>query len=154
MTARRINLGLWPATTLLASAAVVALLTGIASPLATIDAGASNDISAAPATAATASLDQYALVWSRPLRDLSGKSEAPAPATSSDGPELTLAGTVGHSVALLRTRDGAIQVRAVGETLAGAQVVSIEPYKVTLRIDGKLVTLDKPRPSMLVDRIR
>jgi hypothetical protein len=156
MTMRRINLLLWTATALLMVAAAGIVAAAIVMPLATLGSQMpAPDISAATQPQVDA-LEDYARIWSRSLRNLESRTDAPAVASTqpAKGPGLTLAGTVGHSVALLRTADGAVHVRAVGERLAGAQVVAIEPYKVELRHDGQTITLAKPRPGMITERIR
>jgi hypothetical protein len=93
------------------------------------------------------SLDRYKVVWSRSLRDLSPAAPAARATTDAGELHLSLVGTVGHSLALLQTPEGGVEVRAVGETLGGAEVLSVEPLKVELRYNGRIVTLVKPPPS-------
>jgi hypothetical protein len=54
---------------------------------------------------------------------------------------------VGHSLALLATPEGGVVVRGVGESLSGAEVISVQPLRVDLRYNGKVVTLTKPPPA-------
>jgi hypothetical protein len=156
MTARQINLSLWTTAVLLIAAAGAAVVAGIVWPLAQLDTSPPATQMASKRESATDSLDQYAVLWSRRLRDLSGKTGAPAVASApaDQGATLALAGTVGHTIALLRLPDGTIHVRAVGESLNGMQVISVEPSKVTLRGNGQDMTLVKPKSSLLADRIR
>jgi len=64
---------------------------------------------------------------------------------ASDTPPFTLAGTIGTSLALLRTPAGQIELKAVGEEAMGAKVLAIRPSQVDVRFNGQSVTLQKPK---------
>ena len=66
-------------------------------------------------------------------------------ASASDTPPFTLAGTIGTSLALLRTPAGQIELKAVGEEAMGAKVLAIRPSQVDVRFNGQSVTLQKPK---------
>jgi hypothetical protein len=85
----------------------------------------------------------------KPLRhNFTGSTTTTALATtqpSSAELPLILVGTIGNSLAMLKTRDGTIELKAVGETVAGVTIVSITASKVEARYNGKLIQLDKQR---------
>ena len=64
---------------------------------------------------------------------------------NSADPPLTLVGTIGNSLAMLQTRDGKIELKAVGESIAGLTIVTISRTKVEARYNGRLISLDKQR---------
>ena len=70
---------------------------------------------------------------------------SPAEATAPGGFQLTLAGTIGNSLALLRRADGSIEVKAVGESIDGVEVLAIRSGQIELRVNGEKVTLKKPK---------
>ena len=86
-------------------------------------------------------------ILDKPLRrNLTGEptaSETSAAAINANDPPLTLVGTIGTSLAMLRTRDGKIELKGVGETVAGMTVVSISASRIELRYNGRLISLDK-----------
>ena len=69
---------------------------------------------------------------------------APAP-TVPDGIALTLVGTIGQSLALLRNAQGEVELRGVGDTAGGATVVSIQPSRVEMQHNGRSIVLEKPK---------
>ena len=64
---------------------------------------------------------------------------------NSADPPLTLVGTIGNSLAMLKTRDGKIELKGVGESIAGLTILTISPSKVEARYNGRVVQLDKQR---------
>jgi len=84
----------------------------------------------------------------KPLRhNLTGSASTTVAtaAQNSAGPPLTLVGTIGNSLAMLQTRDGKIELKAVGESIAGLTIVTISRTKVEGRYNGRLISLDKQR---------
>jgi len=84
----------------------------------------------------------------KPLRHNFTGSTATTVATTqptSADPPLILVGTIGNSLAMFKTRDGTIELKAVGETVAGLTIVTISSSKVEGRYNGKLIQLDKQR---------
>ncbi|HEV8607957.1 MAG TPA: hypothetical protein VGQ99_21660 [Tepidisphaeraceae bacterium] len=87
-------------------------------------------------------------ILDKPLRhNLTGSTETniAIAAQNSADPPLVLVGTIGNSLAMLKTRDGKIELKAVGESVAGMTIVTIAPSKVEARYNGKLISLDKQR---------
>jgi hypothetical protein len=72
-----------------------------------------------------------------------------APVATSELPPYTLVGTVGNSLALLRGADGSVEIRGVNESVGGVEVLAIEPTRVRVRYNGKVMTLDKPKEPPL-----
>jgi hypothetical protein len=158
VTIRQTNLALRTIATLLGVAAVVVLVLGILTgremvlPEAAAAPSSDRDEIATPADP----LQEFERVWTRRFQGpdrQTPQNELPEPApivaaatNESDPMPLTLVGTVGRTLALLRTTDGTVEVRAVGETLAGAEIVSVEPSRVEVRYNGRVVTLVKPEP--------
>ena len=115
-----------------------------------------------PSTATSAAgtmppLASFASIWSAPLRRLNlqgpaGQSGMSSPRAAPAAPAatavvvapLTLVGTIGDSLALLRRADGVVEVREVGDEIAGAIVLAVRRSQVDLRINGRAVTLDRP----------
>ena len=93
------------------------------------------------------SLADVQAILDKPLRhNLTGEAtatNAAIAAANSNDPPLTLVGTIGNSLAMLRTRDGKIELKAVGESVAGMTVVTISPSRVEMRYNGRLISLDK-----------
>src|SRR3954471_8305392 len=84
----------------------------------------------------------------KPLRHNLTNSAAAALATTqpaSSEPPLVLVGTIGNSLAMLQTRDGKIELKAVGESISGLTIMTISPSKVDARYNGRLIQLEKQR---------
>ncbi len=99
-------------------------------------------------------LDALQAVAAKPLRHslddtpLAGPSSAPVVA-ESDAVPVTLVGTIGTSLALLRTQAGEVQLKAIGEDALGAKVLAIRPAQVDIEYNGKSLTLEKPPEPQL-----
>src|SRR5688572_28293217 len=149
MTPKTINTFLWTAA--VACVGGAALSVALAAVLPLDDAPAATTHTSAPAsTQPVESLAPLFVLddsWSRPLR--AGLEAAPANAssastqTSSGPPQLTLVGTIGHSIALLQN-GASVEAAAVGDTVAGASVLSIRPSAVEIRYNDRVLTLTKP----------
>jgi hypothetical protein len=151
MNSRQINSVLWTAATVLAIGAVTcATLTvmwplsgGGVQPRRDQTASASTQPSSLPPleslqAAANVPLHRAAAVAT--TQTVTAGSSIPA-----DTPPFTLAGTIGTSLALLRTPAGQIELKAVGEEAMGAKVLAIRPSQVDVRFNGQSVTLQKPK---------
>jgi hypothetical protein len=157
VTPRQINFGLWTATVLISAGTVAALIVGTRTTAVDPEGDVFATSTVHSASRAQDDLERYEPIWSRSLRGFDAVAvqttqpiAQPASAVATTEPiamPLTLVGTVGHSLALLRTSDGVVEVRGVGEKFAGAEVVSVEPSRVQVRFNGKVVTLTKPRPA-------
>ena len=82
----------------------------------------------------------------KPLRhNLAGVASSATATTqpTSSEPPLILVGTIGNSLAMLKTRDGKIELKGVGESIAGLTIVTISPARVEARYNGRVVQLQK-----------
>jgi hypothetical protein len=70
---------------------------------------------------------------------------APTPA-ASDGspPPVSLVGTIGASLAMLKTASNAVEVCAVGESVNGVTVLAVRPAEIDIRYMGRTLKLSKP----------
>lgn len=106
--------------------------------------------------AAAPSPDEFGVVLDRALRPpLGDVASSPTSAASDPAPaadvvtltkRLTLVGTVGESVALIRGPDGTVALVEVGDDVEGADVIAIRQQQVDLRQGGRLVRLQKASP--------
>jgi hypothetical protein len=151
MTSRQINMFLWTASGMLCALAIGAAAWVVLHPVETVLVTQSTH--PIPTTYPTAmvnlpSLDEVQPFLDKPLRhNFSGAiptTVATAQQNSSD-PGLILVGTIGNSLAMLKTRDGRIELKAVGESISGLTIVTISATKVEARYNGKLISLDKQR---------
>jgi hypothetical protein len=153
---RRINSMLWLATASCLAVGAVSLVAGVLLPFEVGASDRSVDVRLRPQStrestkaAALASFDQIASRKLRaPLADMPAAS-APAGVSAAGvqqnraGP--VLVGTIGESLAMFRMPDGTIALKGVGDTLDGADVVSIHQEQVEMRSNGKRVTFTKPK---------
>jgi len=96
-------------------------------------------------------VDSFDAAFKRPLRvaltdtaPTTMTPTAPVAPSAAAPPPLVLVGTIGQSLAMIRTADGTVAVKGVGEQVGGADVLAIRPTQVDVRIGGKTVTLEKP----------
>jgi hypothetical protein len=87
-------------------------------------------------------LEDFAPVFAAHLR---GQTIAPAPTVASSG-SLTLVGTIGDNVALVRSGNDT-EARVVGEKFAGAEIVAVRAGEADIRTSSGLVTLRKAPES-------
>lgn len=165
MNARQVNLLLHSASAAVIAAGVGAVVAGVLAPLQRQQPPqlANGNTGASPGATQPAGggdLREFAAAWSHPLRRpltdplpqatpaaVAAESATPPPGAVAAVPALTLAGTIGDSLAMLRAPDGGITVVGVGDTLAGMQVEAIRDGHVDLRASGRLLSLDKPAPA-------
>ena len=148
MTSRQINMFLWSGATLLCALAAAAVAWTILNPIRPEPIVQTHTI---PTTNPTAmvnlpSLDDVQPFLDKPLRhNLSGAASTAVATTeqNSTEPPLILVGTIGNSLAMLRTRDGKIELKGVGESVGGLTIVTISPSKVEARYNGRVVQLQK-----------
>jgi hypothetical protein len=153
---RRINLLLWSMAGCFAAATVAAIAAAFLIPLESTARNATP--TARPASQSLASRDAPSLAEFEPifnavLRPAPTEAlteatvvadAAPAP-TAPDGFALTLVGTIGQSLAMLRNAQGEVELRGVGDTAGGATVVSIQPSRVEMQHNGRSIVLEKPK---------
>ena len=158
VTARQINLMLWTAAACLCGIAGLVLILGVMLP-AKVDATAAAVSPAGdkrPVPSAQASLpplESFESIWAKPLRralvDAPVSAQPVLPAGSvvaaPGAVPLTLVGTIGNSLAMLQSLSGAVDVKGVGQQLAGAEITAIRPGEVDVRYNGLALTLTKPK---------
>lgn len=148
MTSRQINMFLWSGAVLLCALAMAAVAWTILNP---IRSETIIQTHAIPTTNPTAmvnlpNLSDVQPFLDKPLRhNLTGVASTTVASTqqNSADPPLILVGTIGNSLAMLKTRDGKIELKAVGETIAGLTIVTISPAKVEARYNGRVIQLAK-----------
>ncbi len=161
MTSRQINLVLRISAAAVCAVAIAAVLAGVMLPLGLdLGKGQSSSTTLPAAKPRTPNglppLDTFADAWVNPLRrPLKDPIVGDAPATvtqqsvavpASMVPQsLTLVGTIGTSLAMLREADGSIAVKGVGESIGGAEIVAIRPSQVELRQSGQSLTLERAK---------
>jgi hypothetical protein len=141
------------AAILVAGGAIVVALGG----LLPLDAGPSTSAQdASRPTVSESALPSFASL--EPIWDLKLCGElAPAPASpqqparlaadvapATQGVPVSLVGTIGDSLAILRQESGQVDVRAAGENVAGVEVLDVRPARVRVRYNGQELTLEKP----------
>jgi len=145
----------------LAAGAVVVVALGALLPLDT-SAAASSSSNASRPTAAESTLPSVASlesIWDLRLRgDLAPAAASQQPARlasdvapAAQGIPVSLVGTIGDSLAILRQESGQVDVRAAGENVAGVEVLDVRPARVRVRYNGMEQTLQKPpdaRPGL------
>lgn len=155
MTTRQINVLLWASATALCAAALAVALWGILAPVGDVGAGAAAQPVTTPgnaqlASASLPSLESFAPVWSKPIRRplVDGQMVASAPDTAAapiadTSLPVTLVGTIGNSLAMLKLADGSIALKGPGDQVAGVDVLSVRPAAVDIRFAGRTITLNK-----------
>ena len=162
MNARQVNSLLWMGVAALAVGGAAALLACVLMPL---DRREVTDARTADATAGSKAVGDTGLpplasferIWAMRLRDALGapagpqqQSAPPQQAVATTGPSsdapppVALVGTIGNSLAMLKTPGNTVEVCAIGETLNGVTVVAVRPAEVDVRYMGRLVKLSKP----------
>jgi hypothetical protein len=158
---RRANLVLWSATALLAAAAAGSVLLAVALPVEVNEQAArpAADRRAGPvaATRPAPAMDELRQAWEAPLRQQLVETAAKPPAagdgaiaTPSQAPvPITLVGTIGQTLALVKINNtSVVEVRGVGEKIAGAEILAVRPAQVDVKFNGRMVTLKKaPDPA-------
>jgi hypothetical protein len=155
MNAKQVNSILWLGTAALGLAAVGSLVFALTWPL---EKQESADFrSADPATKPAAAnslppLASYEKIWNLPLRQPLGtavpQSAVPVQVatttpTGEAPPPVALVGTIGNSLAMLKTPANAIEVCAVGDTFNGVTVVAVRPAEIDVRYMGRTLRLSK-----------
>ncbi len=157
MNARQVNSTLWIAAGALALGAVAAIAGSAFLPLESAElkgAGQIRPTTTKPtAVANIPSMSELEKVWNQNLRQNLGEAAPvqPVPVAVQQTPTndasipVSLVGTIGTSLAMLKTNANAIDVCGVGESSNGVTVVAVRPAEVDVRYNGKLVTLAKPK---------
>ena len=151
MNSRQINSVLWTAAAMLAIGAVTCAALTVMWPLSGgVQANGDASVSASTQPSSLPPLESLQAAANVPLRRAAAAATTQAVTASNnsvpaDTPPFTLAGTIGTSLALLRTPAGHIELKAVGDDAMGAKVLAIRPSQVDVRFNGQAVTLQKPK---------
>ena len=158
MNVRTVNLGLWTLTAALAVAAMVCAALGVFTP---VEIGSeSSDKRGRGAASSQASMgSQFSLadfesIWRLNLRKsladapvsapVADAGTSPVTAGGTGGP-FVLIGTIGDSLAMIRTSSGAVELKGLGETVNGARILAIRPAQVDVETQGQRSTIAKLR---------
>jgi hypothetical protein len=159
MNARQINSMLWATAATLVAGGIAAVALMLWLPLERQEsADAARRTPATKPTTAPGSLPPLAAfekLWSMPLRQPLGAAApmtqaetavTPPTPTVSDGspPPVSLVGTIGTSLAMLKTASNAVEVCAVGESVNGVTVLAVRPAEIDIRYMGRTLKLSKP----------
>lgn len=157
MNLRQTNLALRILTVLLAAGAVLSLLIGFTTPLATSENPAPIQT---PASTKNRSprlppIGSYTPVFARSLQTSTGGMAAAAASSQTETSseplvpisQLSLVGTIDNSVALIKGPDGTVGMVETGEDVNGSPVLAIRPSECDLRVNGKLLTLRLAPPQ-------
>jgi hypothetical protein len=154
MTIRRLNAILWLCAIVLAIGAVAAPIAAWRLPLEAADARSTMPRApkrAAGANPALPPIEAFEPVWKAPLRrplvEAPPVQDAGPIASDAAGLPVSLVGTVGDSLAMLRGADGAVDVRAAGEKLGEVEVVAVKPGQADVRFNGQVVRLEMPKEA-------
>jgi hypothetical protein len=159
MNVRRVNLSLWTLTGVLSAGALLAAGVGIFAP---VEVSFDEPVvpRKTPATSqaspdAQLPLESFAPVWSLNLRrplEVSAAAvntnppvENPGTVVEGSGAPFVLVGTIGDSLAMVRTASGAVEIKGVGELANGAKIVAIRPWQVEVEVGGARMTINKAR---------
>jgi hypothetical protein len=71
--------------------------------------------------------------------------ENPGTVVEGSGAPFVLVGTIGDSLAMVRTASGAVEIKGVGELANGAKIVAIRPWQVEVEVGGARMTINKAR---------
>ncbi len=159
MNARQVNTMLWAGAGVLTLGAVVSILAAVFSPLESEDHADSGRGAAASRPANAAALPSVAeleRVWGVSLRQNLGDAlpvqptpvaVVPTTAAAGAGLPVSLVGTIGTSLAMLKTTANAVEVCGVGDSVNGVTVVAVRPAEVDVRFNGRVMTLAKPKEN-------
>jgi hypothetical protein len=151
---------LWTAAAALGAAAVGSVALGLLMPLERVEGeGARRPQGAATKPAGASDLPPLASfekVWNTPLRAPLGAAVPQAamttqpvvvtPPPGADGapPPVSLVGTIGTSLAMLKTPANTVEVAGIGETVNGVTVLAVRPAEVDVMYMNRTVKLVKP----------
>ena len=159
MSERRINLLLWSMAGCFAAGTVAAIVLAFLIPLESTARNATpttRPASQSLASREAPSLAEFEPIFNAVLRpaptealtEATVVAEAAPASTAPDGSALTLVGTIGQSLAMLRNAHGEVELRGVGDTAGGATVVSIQPSRVEMQHNGRSIVLEKPKEPL------
>ena len=148
---------------------VATLLWSVASPLESIEFAGVRSATTRAAATSRATVNQnpspreFEHIWATSFRQPLGdalpdtspkvnpaKVDKPEVIAINTGvPAVTLIGTIGTSIALLKMVNNSVEALEIGETASGVTVLSIKPSEVEIKINGQSQTLTKPVDALL-----
>ena len=168
MNAKQINMALWTGATGVLMAAVITLLAAFLWPIEhppTLESAAIPSTTRPATSPSIPELSAFEKIWRTPLRQPLGEalpnSSSPPLAVKTTEPNVnpvtpmsagvpvSLVGTIGNSLAMLKTMSNAVEVCAVGESLSGVTVVAVRTAEVDVRFNGQVIKLSKPAEPQL-----
>jgi hypothetical protein len=163
MNAKQVNFMLWSGAVAVTIAAAGSLLYGFAVPLERreiVEAPKPNPTTKAAVGNALPPPSAFEKIWAMSLRQPLGDAPPPGPVQPqaatmvsppvpvvTSGVPVSLVGTIGTSLAMLKTMNNSVEVCAVGESFGGVTVVAVRPAEVDVRFNGQVIKLSKPADS-------
>jgi hypothetical protein len=166
MNVRRTSTTLWTTAVLLAIAAVVALVVGWVAPLDTGETGSNSSASGGTTDPLAAGMRRLptpdAFTSAAGINWRTGQPIAPpapppvepvvpdapvAVEAASAMPAITLDGTLGRTLAIVRTASGATEVKRAGEIVDGVEIVEVGAGQIRVKFNGEEKTIEKPKPA-------
>jgi hypothetical protein len=153
MNVRRVNGSLWTLTVLLVAGAVVCAGLGLMTPVEVSEdskqTGRRGSATSQASPDSQMGLETFESIWALNLRKPLTDAPLAAQATTNDaasgaaaGP-FVLLGTIGDSLAMVRTGKGLIEVKGIGDQANGAKIVAIRPSQVDVEVGGTRMTVSK-----------
>jgi len=153
MNPRRANQLLWMAAAGMALAAVGVIAAAVWVPLAseTVEAAGTRQLSRGSRDHSLPPLASFEPIWQLRLRHDMGATAGAQPVVAADvaadSAPVTLVGTVGTSLALIRTADGQVKVTAPGERAGDVELIEVRAGEVIVRTGGQMTRLRKPQAA-------
>ncbi len=155
MNVRKANHGLWMLAAGLAAGAVICAALGVFTPV-EVESDSRGTGRRVAATSqgsldSQLSLGEFESIWRLNLRKSLSDGPVTAPvadvaaAPAGVGGPFVLIGTIGDSLAMVRTSSGVVETKGVGELVNGAKIVAIRTAQVDVEIGGQRMTIAKPR---------
>jgi hypothetical protein len=155
MSVRQLNHALWISASACCGIAILVVVLGVLLPITSSATDApelkrSSRSLHAGSQALLPPLESFDSIWAKPLR----RPLVDPPVAAQPGPTqtvasaaslpVTLVGTIGTSLAMLRAADGSISLKGIGDQISGAEVIAIRPGQIDVRSGGQTLTLSKP----------
>jgi hypothetical protein len=160
MNVRKLNISLWTLTAVVAAGGIVVAGWAFVAPVEVAFDEPAPAHKWTPATSqaspdAQLSLESLTPIWNLTLRksltDSAGNTatntqqENPATMLDGSGAPFVLVGTIGDSLAMVRTAAGTVEIKGIGEQANGAKILAIRPWQVDIELNGERKTVVKPR---------
>ena len=167
MTAKQINTALWITAVAAMVLGVGGLMLSFMLPMVTVRSSDAAHLKQAAAPTAHSNslppLSAFEKIWATPLRQQLGDplpvvAETVSPPVvvvpvnpvitsatgDASGLPVSLVGTIGESLALLKTVTNSVEVCEVGDSFAGVTVVAVRQSEADVKFNGRVVKLARP----------